>query len=239
MTATMTAQRIHCFVLSSLQLTMESLTVGQKILNQRLLAEHCLAEHKLFSIWKQIGEHQDMGGDTLAETITSCNTQLRYIGLEIRCISIKNNNYSSSQSDAADGSESALSSSQLNRKNVKYYAIVNAYPDEVGMKSFMQDMLPGEINYIKLVLENLIDEPQDLNTLMNLRSEGEQEKLTLIQVDQILTKLLADKWIEWASDKRTGKSPVQIAPRSYMELAHLLTEELGMEKENLPQQIVH
>ena len=116
---------------------MESLTVGQKIFNQRLLAEHCLAEHKLFAIWRQIGEHQDMGGDTLAETIVSCNTQLRYIGLEIRCISIKNNNYSSRQSDAADGSDSAVSSSQLNRKNVKYYAIVNAYPDEVGMKSFM------------------------------------------------------------------------------------------------------
>ena len=217
--------------------TMEPLTTGQQLFNQRLLAEHCLPEHKLLEIWKQLGEHEDMGGESLAETISGCNKQLRYIGLEIRCVAMKNPSYNSQASIQEDaGSVAAI---QSNKKTVKYYTIVNAYPDEVGKKSFMNDMVPGEITYIKTVLENLIEDSQSLATLLNLRPDTDEEKLSLPNAETIIYKLLDAKWIEWASTRHTNSAPIQMAPRTYMELSHLLTEELGMEKESMPQVIIH
>ena len=216
---------------------MEPLTTGQQLFNQRLLAEHCLPEHKLLAVWKQLGEHEDMGGASLAETISGCNKQLSYIGLEIRCVAMKNPNYNSQSSIQDD--TSSVAASQSNKKTIKYYAIVNSYPDEVGKKSFMNDMVPGEIAYIKIVLENLIEDSQSLSTLLNLHQDVEEDKLDLMAAESIINKLLDTKWIEWASNRRNNSAPIQMAPRTYMELSHLLTEELGMEKESMPQVIIN
>jgi hypothetical protein len=222
----------------SLDFIMEPLTVGQQLLNQRLLAEHCLPEHKLHEVWKQLGERENMGADSLAETIGICNAQMKHIGLEIRCVAMKNQNINKSQSNMSD-TDTVASQNSSNTKTIKYYAIVNSYPDEVGKKSFMQSMAPGEISYIKLILEHLIEEPQSLATLLNLRPDNDQEKVSLPTAEQIVYKLLDAKWLEWSTKNRNNSAPIQLAPRTYMELSHLLTEELGMEKESLPQMIIH
>lgn len=219
-------------------LRMTQLTTGQRLFNQRLLAEHCLPEHKLRAIWEQLAEQEDMGAQTMEETMAVCNEPMRSIGLEIRCIAIKNRQQDTSLSmnDISDVASTAASVSQ--RKTTKYYAIVNSYPDEVAKAGFLQSMVPGETTYIKVILENLVEEPQSLATLLNLRPDSDQEKISLPVAEQIVYKLLDDKWLEWTTGQRGNSALIQMAPRTYMELAHLLSEELGMEKENMPQSII-
>ncbi|GKY92775.1 hypothetical protein MPSEU_000247300 [Mayamaea pseudoterrestris] len=221
---------------------MEPLTVGQQLLNQRLLAAHCLPEQKLLGLWKQLRETEDMGADSMADTISECNVQLRSIGLEIRCIAMKNQNYkrSSQSMSQTDQDETAMTQdSTANTSTIKYYAMVNSYPDEIGKKSFMQGTFPGEFSYIKIILENLVEEPQPLAFLLNLRSQAnDPNKVTLQAAEQIIHKLIDAKWLDWSSNRKGNSALIQLAPRTYMELSHMLTEEFGMDKEALPQMIV-
>jgi hypothetical protein len=206
--------------------TMDPLTTGQQLFNQRLLAEHCLAEKDAVALWEQLGseEGHDMGGKNLAQTVSSCNAQLHYCGLEIRCVSMKQK----TEEGGANGT-------------VKYYAIVNQFPDEVAQKSFKLTMNLGEQAFIKVVLEHLVDGPQTQATLVNLRSsvEGDHE-LSLKNSELALMKLINAKWIEWSGAlKYNNNAEIQLAPRAYMELSQMLLQEFGMDKENLPQVIVH
>jgi Nse1 non-SMC component of SMC5-6 complex len=74
--------------------------------------------------------------------------------------------------------------------------------------------------------------------------------LTLSMVEDVLEKLLEEKWLICGhadsgnsnnSNRRRSSNSfrIDIGPRGYMELSKILTEEFGLDKDDLPQQIYH
>lgn len=88
-------------------------------------------------------------------------------------------------------------------------------------------------NYTRLVLEHLVEHGDTkLTELKNLRlKEG---NLDLPKAEDVLHDLLDQKWI-----LDCGSNKVNLAPRAFAELSSLFTQEFGMEKEELPQQIFY
>jgi hypothetical protein len=120
----------------------------------------------------------------------------------------------------------------------RYYAIVNTFPDEITTKGFEKSLNPSEHAFLKLVLIKLTEGPFAQSTLINLRNDmPEKCKATLSSAEDTLQMMIQENWFIQAG--RGHKALVQLGPRAYMELSHLLTEEMGMEKEDLPQLIYH
>ena len=230
----------------------EALSTGQQVFNQRLLAAHCLSEPELTKLYKSLQEQQeDLQGVRMTETMGACNAQLQYLGLEIVAVILP-----SEEEDDHDDDQ--------NNKNIRHYAMVNKFPDDISKICFQSHIFqpPEQQSYVKAVLQKLVDsisgstEDEDDDgdentsrnrtpatrqnkitraTLLNLNRDA---KITLASAEECLDRLLDEKWLLCNNQKRTNQSLVRLGPRAYGELSYLLTEEFGMEASDLPQQIL-
>ena len=212
----------------------EALSTGQQVFNQRLLAAHCLSEPEVTKLYKSLQEHhEDLQNVRLTETMGACNAQLQYLGLEIVAV--------------------ILPSEDDPNKNIRHYAMVNKFPDDISKCCFQSHLFqpPEQQSYVKAVLQKLVDSsssddddnvdesPTTATTtitraaLLNLNRDA---KITLASAEECLDRLLDEKWL--SSPKRTNQSVVRLGPRAYCELSYLLTEEFGLETSALPQQIL-
>lgn len=200
----------------------EPLSPGQQVFNQRLMAAHCLSEQETAALFKSLQEHHECLQDTrLSDVIASCNAQLQYLGLEIVAVNM---------SSDEEGSN----------KNVRHYAMVNKFPDDISKKSFQAHLFqpPQQQTYVKAVLQKLVDDAADEEktaraTLLNLNREA---GLNLTQAEDCLERLIEEKWL--TASGRTNQAAVHLGARTYCELSYLLTDEFGMEAGALPQQII-
>jgi hypothetical protein len=89
-------------------------------------------------------------------------------------------------------------------------------------------------------LINLRNDIMDSTTTTTAAGGGE---FRLSAAEAVVEKMIDEKWLveSTASKNRRGsmQARVSIAPRTFMELSYLLTNELGMDQELLPQQIYH
>ncbi|GAX24005.1 hypothetical protein FisN_26Lh070 [Fistulifera solaris] len=90
-------------------------------------------------------------------------------------------------------------------------------------------------NYTRLILSHLVEHGETkLTDLKNLRLELQEGNLDLPKAEEVLHDLVEQKWLH-----ECGNNKVDLAPRAYAELSSLFTQEFGMEKEDLPQQIFY
>jgi Nse1 non-SMC component of SMC5-6 complex len=223
---------------------------GLILFNQRLLSLHCLSEKEARALWESIAKERGefsveeyMGHSDFEQSIAIANSQLVYCGLEIAAVAMKE-------------------VKENRTKLVRFYAMVNKYGnDEVAKHSFSH-FSQHLYHYIGTVLQKLVaDGPTSFNDLVNLRihhpptlsaatQDDEQVKqqpktLSLAEADSCLRQLLADQWLEQQTSEetshstQTAKKRVTLAPRTYMELSHVLVDQFGFNKDDLPQQIYH
>jgi len=199
----------------------EPLSRGQKAFNQRLMAEHCLSDEKCREIWENLAQTSDMGASSFEKSIARSNAQLRYCGLEIVAVSIRDDN----------------------NEPTRHYAMINKHNDDIAKKCFQITFTPKQHAFVRCVFEKLVDGPTSRSSLINSKNELEDgHKFPISEAETALCKLVEEKWIqEVKGSARRGsmQANLELAPRTYLELSYLLVDEFGMDKGDLPQQIFH
>lgn len=133
--------------------------------------------------------------------------------------------------------------------SIKYHCIINLHADDVAKNSFVQHHFnPHEMALLRLIFQKLVDNgPTARKDLVNLRGGLEEPyKLTLQQAEAVVEKMLEEKWLRIdASSEENAKRrreslqvTLELAPRSYLELSHTLTD-MGYPKEDMPQFLIH
>lgn len=197
------------------------LSPGQLIFNQRLLAEHSLPEKDAKALYAEIQENFDCDHLDFHHAIKSSNSCLQMMKLEIVAVSML-------QEDT----------------RVRHFALINSQPDETA-KLVFQPLLfqpPETQQFVKCVLQKLVDEGEATRaSLVNLKNDVPGNKVNLELADNVVDKLLREKWLvhDESKSRTSNSTKVQLGPRTFCELAHLLTEEFGMPPEDLPQQIYY
>jgi hypothetical protein len=209
----------------------QPLARGQQLMLQRLLAAHVLSDDQAKTLYQELlqgdDDHdnnasQQEDPQTLEEAFQEINAQLTTaFGLEVATV---------------------------NLSQTKYHAIINQHADGVAKQAFAQSFSPHERSMIRLILEKLVndgaDTPCQRKDLINLRGDlVEPYKLSLQGAEHLVETLVQEQWLvisEAATQSRRDsmQASLQLGPRSYLELSHLLTD-LGLPQEELPQFIFH
>lgn len=190
-----------------------ALSAAQHALNQRLLSERCMNEATIEQLYQDISAKFDNEGLSLQEAISTSNQQLGLLGLEIVAVAMG---------------------------GTRHFALTNKTVHDPVCKESLHAMAltygPREQALITAILAHLVESTTAAkNTLINLRDtmelpEDVTTRPTLTEAQDILDRLLLDKWLVVEGSCRLG-------PRTFCELPHFLAENLGMEAENLPQRI--
>jgi hypothetical protein len=220
----------------------QPLARGQQLMLQRLLAAHVLTDDQAKTLYQELQEADDNDDDasqqdppqTLEEAFQEINAQLTTaFGLEVATVSMK------------------LDTTH----HTKYHAIINQHADGVAKQAFGNSFTPHERSMIRLILEKLVndDGAEDDNNapsscqrkdLVNLRADlVEPYKLSLQGAEHLVETLVQEQWlvvsVEATQSRRDSmKATLQLGPRSFLELSHLLTD-LGFPQDDLPQFIFH
>ncbi|GAX18773.1 hypothetical protein FisN_26Hh070 [Fistulifera solaris] len=121
----------------------------------------------------------------------------------------------------------------IRHNNVLHLCLIRPTADDVT-KGVGQYPIPAH-NYTRLVLKHVVEHGETkLTDLKNLRLELQEGNLDLSKAEEVLHDLVEQKWLH-----ECGNNKVDLAPRAYAELSSLFTQEFGMEKEDLPQQIFY
>lgn len=192
----------------------EPLPDAVKFLNQRFLAEGCLTTQQLNHIWdNELADFEKGNCKNLAKALSVSSRQLATVGMEIRAVAFNDE---------------------------KYYALINKQNDEISKLGFHSGFTTTEINYIRLIFQELAGGPCTRANLVNAKNAlKEEDKLELSDAIKIVNRLVADHWIqpETGTKKRQSmKANLKLGPRAYMELSYMLVEQFGMDKNELPQQ---
>lgn len=210
--------------------------------NQQLLARHCMTESDARKTWKslvKVCQEEEDNVEKFEDSIVEINAGLKTIGLEIRGVSIastsiqQQSSQQSSQSQSStqqqqDGNTPGSSKSKSSAKrqqHVRYYAIVNKFPDEVAKHCFSSHGTPNEACFIRHILEQFAslassDNNDDDNTtppamarskIINSRNDmvdndNKNIKITLPQAETIVDKLLDEKWLMYEQQQDGGTS---------------------------------
>lgn len=187
--------------------------------------------------------------------------------MEIRGVSISSNTNNkektqSSQQTSSSTPGSRGSNSSSSRNNVRYYAMVNKFPDDVAKHCFMSGVSNNEAVFVRHIFEKFAslssaEEGSQSSTsgtggtamarsaILNSRNDMDKNfKITLPQAESVLEKLLEEKWLAYENPangtaRRTSNTAkIILAPRTYLELSYFL-ESSGMEQDNMPQLIYH
>ena len=217
----------------------QPLARGQQLMLQRLLAAHVLSDDQAKTLYQELRQGDDNDASqqdpqSLEEAFQEINAQLtKAFGLEVATVSMSLDDKTTT----------------TNRpKHTKYHAIINQHADAVAKQAFSHSFNPHERSMIRLILEKLVtdgvDTPCQRKDLVNLRAElVEPYKLTLQGAEHVVETLVQEQWLvvsESATQSRRDsmQATLQLGPRSYLELSHLLTD-LGLPQEELPQFIFH
>ena len=124
--------------------------------------------------------------------------------------------------------------------------MVNQFPDDIAKAAFQAHLFqpPQQQAYVKAVLQKLVDSEEATRAvLLNLRND--LDKLPLAAAEDALERLLEEKWLTEGNgksnnNKRRGSNAAEIrlGARAYCELSYMLTDEFGMDPNDLPQQIL-
>lgn len=196
----------------------DPLTAGQQMILQRLMASHVLTHEEAVKIFDDVNDTKNCRN--AEECFRSINKQLKAgFGLEIVSVSIA---------------------------GTKYHAVVNLHADdEIAKMSFTLTLPPSEREYIRKVLETLVQDDEGTTnrmSLINLRNTlNPKFKITVQEAEHCLDMMISEHWLGIHEDKenrRTSRNKTEyvIGPRSYLELRQLLTD-FGLE--DLPQCIYH
>lgn len=157
----------------------EPLQRGQKMFNQRLLAEHCLSESDAKILWNELREAgNDMGSDTFEDSIALCNNILKLAGLEIVGVSIPTP--MSEDEDNNNGNEirspNSKSPKRRSKKSlVRYYSIINQFPDDIAKKCFEPFFQPQQQAYVRFIFEKLVElGPTSRTIILNYKNDVNQ-----------------------------------------------------------------
>jgi len=141
----------------------QPLAIGQKMLAHRLLASHCLSETECHAMWESCrSQGIEVGRATsLDRCVAEINQQMKPgFSLEIRAVGLKQHRgHDVSKNNNASKNNNNSSSSS---KTVKYYAIVNSFPDDIVTKCFEKNFTQVEHNYLHRVLCKLVADAASL-----------------------------------------------------------------------------
>jgi hypothetical protein len=207
---------VQFFTLMSLTTT--PLTAGQQMLLQRMMASHVLTHEEAVKIFDHVNDTTDCRN--IEECFRCINRQLKAgFGLEIVTASV-------------DGT--------------KYHAVVNLdADDEIAKMSFTVLLPPSEREYMRKVLETLVQEDDGMSnrmSLINLRNTLDPKyKMSIQEAENCIDKMTNQHWLTVPEEKENrrcsrNRTGYVIGPRSYLEL-HQLLEDFGLDK--LPQRIYH
>jgi hypothetical protein len=216
------------------EVQVEPLARGQQLMLQRLLAAHVLSDDQAKTLYQELQQGDDASQQdpqTLEEAFQEINAQLtKAFGMEVATVSMKIETSTTTQ-------------------HTKYHAIINQHADGVAKQSFSHSFNPHERSMIRLILEKLVtdgaDTPCQRKDLVNLRADlVEPYKLTLQGAEHVVETLVQEQWLvvsesaTQSSRRDSMQATLQLGPRSYLELSHLLTD-FGLPQEDLPQFIFH
>lgn len=182
------------------------------MLLQRIMAAHCVTDEQANKMMDEIDDELD--ADTLTECLSSINKGLKCFGLEI--------------------------ATMIGKDGERHHAIINQHACEVAKKSFAQ-VDAHHRAFIRLLLEQLVDGPCVRSTLINLRGDLKDPlKMDLDGADKCIETLLEEHWLCLEDEGKLGDmhSKIQLGPRAFLELTHLLTD-MGYPDDDLPQFIFH
>lgn len=139
---------------------------GLKMFNQRLLAEHCLEASDAKNLWDEIRKlNYGMGGDTFEESIATSNEALKEAGLEIVGVSLR------TQQGGRGNDQNKQASNNNRTALVRYYSIINRFPDDIAKNCFQSMFPPKQQAYVRLILEKLVElGPSTRATILNYKN---------------------------------------------------------------------
>ena len=128
----------------------------------------------------------------------------------------------------------------------KYHALVNPHADDdIAKGSFTNTLPPSEREYMRKILETLVQDEEGMTTrvnLINVRNTLDPKfRITVEDAENALDKMVSEHWLgvhEEKENRRTSlnKTEYIIGPRSYLELRHLLRD-FGLD--DMPQCFYH
>uniref|UniRef100_A0A7R9WYG5 Non-structural maintenance of chromosomes element 1 homolog n=1 Tax=Craspedostauros australis TaxID=1486917 RepID=A0A7R9WYG5_9STRA len=200
------------------------LPYGQQLMLQRLMASHVMTETKAKALYEELKDDMEGTCSNVEECFSQINAQLSTaFGLEIATVRM------------AVGAH---------KKPKKYHTVINQNADDVSKDAFGFHYNKHELAFIKLVMQQLVESRgSQKKDLVNCRGElKEPYSLTLAGAEHCVETLLEDKWLV-ATDadtnrRRSMQGTIQIAPRSFVELSHMLVD-IGYPREELPQFFFH
>ena len=240
-------------------LTVQPLTRGQQLLLQRLLAAHIMSHKDLQDLFEQLQamETTDMPKDcsTVEQCLADINRELiPGFGLEIATV-VMNQNKSKNKNKNRQQYHAIINT---HADDVAKSAFHHSY--DVHQRAMIHLILQTLVQQQQEQQEDEDDDgdkqPSSLSrqALINLRSElKEPFKLTLKEAEHLVELLLEEEWLVVSSEETSCSSsassrrrrresslkiPLEIGPRTFLELSHLLTD-LGYPQEQLPQFIFH
>eukprot|EP00980_Cylindrotheca_fusiformis_P005363 scaffold1140_cov60-Cylindrotheca_fusiformis.AAC.2 len=234
--------------------TTQALSRVEQLLLQRLMAAHVLDDKDAKSILREIQHQQQLltqddnvatnnnnNASSLEECFANINQQMTHgFGLEIATV-------------------------VMDASTTKYHAVMNTHGgDDVSKKAFEKHFDAHDRQFILLILQHLVDATANDNDnnnvvvarrdLYNLRGElQEPYRMTLQGAEHVVESLIQQQWLRISSttttankknnNKKRNESSMQatleLAPRSYLELSHLLVEDMGFPQDDLPQFLFH
>jgi hypothetical protein len=196
-----------------------ALSRGQQLFVQRLLASHVMRNDKAQDVFDELQKEQENNSNaTLNDWLRHINQPLKQ-GFDLEIVTVV-------------------------MDKTQYIAIINAHNDEVAKKSFAHHFNPHERALIRLMVQKLVvDGTAARRDLINLRGDLQDPyKMTLSGAEHVVEVLLEEEWLRLVeTDARRRESmqvSMELAPRSYLELSHLLME-MGIPQDDMPQFLFH
>lgn len=206
----------------------EPLPREQKLMLQRLMASHILENNEAKQMFAAI--HSSLQNDgfevdvnlSVEECFAEINQQLtKGFDLEIATVVLD---------------------------QTKYHAVINSHSDDVSKLSFNNHFDAHDRQLIIMIFQHLVDRDEgegiSRKDLINLRGDlKEPYKLSLTAAEHIVETLIQEQWLRLTNEndenrRRSMQAGLQLAPRTYLELSHLLVD-MGIPQDELPQFIFH
>ena len=236
---------------------MEPLSYAQKALNQRLLAEHTLKEDDLRALWNELNNNNM----SLEDALRQSNAQLAHAGLEIAAIAMKEENVDNGMT--TQNSTSSTNATTVKKYFSLINKFPDDLAKETFGKLYTPAEHALVRLWLAALVETTVESRAGLLNLRSQLSKSTQTQtqatqptqdenaenqptqqttttlsLSLQGAEDLLERLLEEQWLEYSSSTRrqSMQAQIQLAPRTYLELGYLLTQDFGVPAEDLPQQ---
>eukprot|EP00980_Cylindrotheca_fusiformis_P010197 scaffold2267_cov92-Cylindrotheca_fusiformis.AAC.16 len=238
--------------------TTQALSRVEQLLLQRLMAAHVLDDKDAKSILCEIQQQQQQLLTQDDNAATNANNNNASSSLE-EC-------FANINQQMTHGFGLEIATVVMDASTTKYHAVMNTHGgDDVSKKAFEKHFDAHDRQFILLILQHLVDATANDNDnkvvvvarrdLYNLRGElQEPYRMSLQGAEHVVESLIQQQWLRISSttattanknknNKKRNESSMQatleLAPRSYLELSHLLVEDMVFPQDDLPQFLFH